>query len=69
MVPVLAIGEHQHERGLMKLVETQQLYSGVVLLQYRRERLEEPFGSHSIGKDRYHEISAHLVWHQQRQHS
>ena len=42
MVPVLAIGEHQHERGLMKLVETQQLYSGVVLLQYR----DQAGGSH-----------------------
>ena len=32
-------------------------------------QLEEPFGPHSFGKEKYHEISAHLVWHQQRQHS
>ena len=43
--------------------------SGVVLLQSQREGLEEPFGSHSIGKERHHETSAHLWWHQQRQHS
>ncbi len=29
-----------------------------------REGLEESFGSHSIGKERHHEISAHLGWHQ-----
>jgi hypothetical protein len=28
-----------------------------------------PFGSHAIDKERHHEISAHLVWYQQRQHS
>jgi hypothetical protein len=53
----------------LKLGETQQVRSGVVLLQSQREGLEEPFGSHSIGKERHHEISAHLGWHQQRQHS
>lgn len=31
---------------------------------YQREGLEESFGSHSIGKERHHEISAHLGWHQ-----
>jgi hypothetical protein len=41
----------------------------VVLLQSQREGLEEPFGSHEIGKERHHEISAHFWWHQQRQHS
>ena len=62
------VGKHQPESGLMKLVETQWFRSGAVLQQSQRERLEEPFGSRSIGKEGHHEISAHLGWHQQRQH-
>jgi hypothetical protein len=28
----------------------------------------EPFGSHSIGKERHHEVSAHLRRHQELEH-
>ena len=53
------------ESRRLKLRETQSFRSGVVLLQPQKEGLEEPFGSHSIGKERHHEISAYLWWHHQ----
>ena len=52
------------------LLKTWGTYLGTLSFSVSRERgLEEPFGSHSIGKERHHEISAHLGWHQKRQYS
>src|SRR5579885_604035 len=42
------------------------LYDASVPLE--RAWLKEPFGSHSIDKKRYHEITAHLGWHQKHEH-
>jgi hypothetical protein len=46
----------------------QSLRSGIVLLQSQSEGREEPKGSHEIGKERHHEVSAHLGGHQEREH-
>jgi hypothetical protein len=48
VMPILQDIEQQdvQESIQLKLVETWQILPGVVLLQDRRERLEEPFGSH-----------------------
>jgi hypothetical protein len=47
VMPILQDIEQQdvQESIQLKLVETWQILPGVVLLQDRRERLEEPFGS------------------------
>jgi hypothetical protein len=38
------------------------------LLQSQSEGRAEPFGSHYIGKERYHEVSSHFGGHQKHQY-